>query len=192
MITDAGGDVAATTAVSGKVYTLSETSVTGYSAGSWVCTDTATPDMFTQTGRRSPSTRGRRSAVDHEHRQQGSPTGTTVQRWVLHDTLTIEASAGSPERDDATVTFRLYSDIACNAQIGDDEVIDLVGNTATTVAGVPVAETGEYRWRAAYSGDDYNNEFTTACGSRSPRSSRRTLSQSGTRRRHATTWYIPE
>jgi hypothetical protein len=37
-ITDAGGDVPATTAVANRVYTLSETGVTGYTASVWTCT----------------------------------------------------------------------------------------------------------------------------------------------------------
>ena len=39
-ITDAGGDVPATTAQSNIVYTLSETTVSGYTGGAWSCTGT--------------------------------------------------------------------------------------------------------------------------------------------------------
>jgi hypothetical protein len=40
VITDAGGDVPATAAFANRVYTLSETTLTGYSASAWVCTGT--------------------------------------------------------------------------------------------------------------------------------------------------------
>jgi hypothetical protein len=42
--------------------------------------------------------------------------------------------------------------------------------TATTVVGIlvdpvpPASQSNTYRWRAQYTGDDFNNGFTTACG----------------------------
>lgn len=94
-----------------------------------------------------------------------SPTGTTVQSWVLHDELTITGirAGGSPA---ASVTFRLYSDEACTVQVGSDETdtsIDGDGKAATST-GVTVTSSGTYYWTAQYSGDSFNNGFTTACG----------------------------
>ena len=40
------------------------------------------------------------------------------------------------------------------------------GGTASTLAGFAItqAQAGQYRWIAVYSGDQFNNSFTTACG----------------------------
>jgi hypothetical protein len=95
-----------------------------------------------------------------------TPTGTTVQRWVLHDTLTITGiRPGAGNAGAARVTFRLYSDASCSKQEGDDEVVTIsAGGVATTATGVTVTNTGLYYWRAQYSGDAFNTGFTTACG----------------------------
>jgi len=99
-----------------------------------------------------------------------SPSGTTVERWVLHDSLTISGIRHlAPDEADATVTFRLWS--SCNttsgvgsSQVGSSEVIDLLGgSTAATEDGVPVTLSGTYYWTASYSGDAWNLPFATRC-----------------------------
>ena len=50
------------------------------------------------------------------------------------------------------------------SQVGDDEVVGITAGVATTAAGVAVEESGDYFWRAQYSGDTYNDGFTTDCG----------------------------
>ena len=95
---------------------------------------------------------------------KASPSGTTTQRWVLHDTLGIVGlRAGAADAVDAEATFRLYSDAQCTAFVGD-ETVDGSGTAASTVAGVGVNQPGDYFWRVQYSGDQYNSGFTTACG----------------------------
>jgi hypothetical protein len=97
--------------------------------------------------------------------EKASPTGTTVQSWVLHDDLTIAGLRdGATDAEDATATFRLYADASCATQVGDDEVVDLTGTTAGTSVGVTVTESGDYFWRVSYSGDQFNDSFTTGCG----------------------------
>jgi hypothetical protein len=105
---------------------------------------------------------------------KASPDGSTVQDWVIHDTLTLTGlrAGGVGEGDDpATVTFRLYDYDAvaesCSAEpIAEGEVIDLPldGTTASTETGVAVTEAGYYSWRVTYSGDQFNEGFTTDCG----------------------------
>jgi hypothetical protein len=67
------------------------------------------------------------------------------------------------------VTFRLYSDNTCTTQLGSDEtvMVSISGSTGTasTADGVLVTAPGTYYWRAEYSGDAFNEGFTTACGS---------------------------
>jgi hypothetical protein len=99
--------------------------------------------------------------------QKASPSGSTVQTWVLQDSIQITGlHDGASDQADARVTFRLYSDNSCSTQIGTDEAttIDATGK-AFTATGVTVAATGFYYWRAEYSGDTFNNGFTTSCGS---------------------------
>jgi hypothetical protein len=100
---------------------------------------------------------------------KANPNGATAQRAVLHDTITITGiRAGAPDAAGARVTFRLYSDAACTTQVGAAELAAInAQGVATTVSGVLVFGTGtaSYYWTAAYSGDRYNNPFTTACGS---------------------------
>jgi len=76
---------------------------------------------------------------------------------------------GAPNASSATITFRLYGpgDTSCTTPInGTGEVRPLVGGTAATVAGFSItqAQAGQYRWVAIYSGDQFNNPYTTACG----------------------------
>jgi hypothetical protein len=165
-ITDAGGDVPATAAKSNLVYTLSETTVAGYSAGDWSCTGSGIKN-FDVAAKTIELNEGAVvvCAITNSD-SKASPTGTTVQHWVLHDTMTIAGiRPGAPDAGTAGVTFRLYSDASCTQQVGDDETVAIVGGAAATVDGVTVTDVGEYRWRATYSGDSFNNGFTTPCGS---------------------------
>ena len=67
-------------------------------------------------------------------------------------------------RADADVIFRLYSDAGCSTEVGS-ETVDLSGTSAATTDGVDVTDAGTYYWTAEYTGDQYNNGFTTPCGS---------------------------
>ncbi|RPF28799.1 hypothetical protein [Georgenia muralis] len=96
---------------------------------------------------------------------KAQPDGTTVQTWVLHDSLTITGlRADAPDAADATATFSLFSDAMCAVQVGSDEVVDVSGTTAATATGVSVTVSGTYYWTVAYSGDQYNEAFVTDCG----------------------------
>ena len=94
---------------------------------------------------------------------KASPSGTTTQEWTLRDALTISGirSGGSPA---ASVTFRLYSDASCATLVGSEQDTTISAGVASTTTGITVDNSGTYYWRAHYSGDSYNNEFTTACG----------------------------
>ena len=154
-------------------YALSETGpapgfVGSYVAGVWVCSG------GTQNG--SNITVGLGEAVTCTITNDdlpASPGGSTVMRQVLHDTLNIAGIR--PDGGALSVTFRLYSDVACEAEIGTAEEKQLNANlpvtvngstgSATTVRGVLVDTDGEYRWRVFFSGNQFNAPFETACGS---------------------------
>ncbi len=102
-------------------------------------------------------------------------SGTTAMSWVLHDTLHITGIrplADSP----AKVTFTLFKDENCqdpwlmpgspNSPYSEIVPITYAGATraAATLTGYGTLIPGKFYWQAAYSGDSYNNAFTTACG----------------------------
>lgn len=102
---------------------------------------------------------------------KANPAGVTVQRAVLHDALTVTGIRTGSTGAAATVTFRLYADAACSALVGAEGPLALAVSgstaTATTVNGILVMQsaTTTYYWTASYSGDQFNDAFTTACGS---------------------------
>lgn len=61
------------------------------------------------------------------------------------------------------MTFRLYSESTCTTLVGSETDSTIVSGAAATTTGVAVSNPGTYWWRATYSGDAYNNGFTTAC-----------------------------
>ena len=97
---------------------------------------------------------------------KATPAGTTVMRSVLHDRLNITGlRAGAPDAANARVRFTLYSNNTCSAQVGVTEQVTIAAGVATTVNGVLVQVNGTFYWRAEYTGDQYNQGFTTDCGS---------------------------
>jgi hypothetical protein len=99
--------------------------------------------------------------------EKANPGGSTVQSWVLQDSLTINGlRLGAPDADSATATFRLYSadDCAAESLVGEEGPVLVDGSTASTSVGIAVSETGFYYWQVEYSGDQFNNGFTTDCG----------------------------
>jgi hypothetical protein len=93
---------------------------------------------------------------------KASPDRLSQQNWIIHDKITItgtQVNAGT-----AVVHFRLFSDAACTIPVGQnlDRPIDSAG-VAVTGAGVAVATPGTYYWTVEYTGNAFNNEFTTAC-----------------------------
>lgn len=108
----------------------------GSIAGGWCLTFTvakATPTITTQAS-------------------AGGPVGTSVT-----DTATVSGGAGPT----GTVTFRLFSDADCTAQVFTSTNA-LSGGTATSGSFTP-ANPGTYRWTAVYNGDANNDTATSAC-----------------------------
>ena len=57
----------------------------------------------------------------------------------------------------------MYDDSGCTNEVGS-ETVDVTGTGATTADGIEVFSPGAYYWRVSYTGDQYNNGFTTGCG----------------------------
>ncbi len=141
-------------------YALSESGPTGYTQTSLTCSNA--------TGQVTSVTVGLGESVTCtfvNDDNKASPAGTTVMSWVLHDSITVSGLRTGADPA-GSVTFRLYSDAECSIQVGSDETVGGVNANATygTSIGVTVTDPGTYYWQVAYSGDHYNNGFTTRCG----------------------------
>jgi hypothetical protein len=169
-ITDAGGDVPATAAVSNMVYTLSETTVTGYTAGTWVCTGTGVNQDANDPTKVTLDEGAVGSCAITNTDSKNNPSGSTTMSWILQDAASYTIRAGAADASSATITFQLFDDAACSSQVGTDEAIGvtLTGGGATTGASTATGQSvgvGTYYWRSFYSGDGFNNAANTACGS---------------------------
>jgi hypothetical protein len=148
-----------TLTVNAGTYTVTETPPSGYTASFSNCTSVVIANGGTAT------------CTITNTDSKAAPAGSTVQRSVLHDQITITGiRAGASDAASATATFRLYSDAACTTLVGSAEARSLTYNgagtqaTSSTATGVQVSINGTYRWRVQYSGDVFNTGFTTSCG----------------------------
>jgi prealbumin domain-containing protein len=144
-----------TLSVNAGSHTVVEVPVTGYTTTYDNCTNVSIANGGTAT------------CTITNTDSKAAPGGSTTQRAVLHDSITITGiRAGASDAASATATFRLYSDAACGTQVGSSEVrpVAVATGTASTVNGVQVNGNGIYRWRVQYSGDAFNTGFNTACG----------------------------
>jgi hypothetical protein len=138
--------------------------------------------FFTGTGGNldssSPCTLGDNESVTV---QKASPTLASAPRLIPQDSATLAGiiSGGSTQ---ATLTFGLYapSDTDCTGTPVFSQVVDVnangtftttnSGDPASTPAGFRLtssSDTGTYRWKVVYSGDEANNGNTKACGDES-------------------------
>ena len=60
--------------------------------------------------------------------------------------------------------FRLYDNADCTGAPLTETDSSIVDGKASTTDGITVTDSGTYYWRAHYSGDSFNEPFTTACG----------------------------
>jgi hypothetical protein len=129
------------------------TPIAGYSTSYSNCTDVVVANGGTAT-----------CTITNDD-DKASPAGTTIQSWVLHDSISITGirDGGSPA---ASVTFRLYTgctDDVPSGLVGSEIDGSIVSGAASTTTGFAVSDSGDYYWTAQYSGDSYNNGFTTLC-----------------------------
>jgi hypothetical protein len=164
------GDTGSHNVTAGVQYTLSESGPTGYTAGTaWSCTGTggtfASPDKITLALGAAVTC----SITNNDN--PASPGGTTAQSYVLFDSLTmsgLRTGAATP----GTLTFKLWlvnTAGVCSSQVGSSvPVNDIIANIKYTMAtGISVTTATTYYWTVDYSGDEFNNPFSTTCGSES-------------------------
>jgi hypothetical protein len=169
VITDAGGDVPATAGVSNVVYTLSETSLTGYTGGTWVCTGTGVHQDANDATKVTLDEGAVASCAITNSDSKNNPSGNTTMAWTVQDSASYTIRAGASDASSATITFKLFSDSGCSNQVGSDETIGVTltgagtSASADTVAGQDVG-VGTYYWQSFYSGDGNNNSASTDCG----------------------------
>ena len=169
-ITDAGGDVPATAAVSNVVYTLSETSVTGYSAGTWSCTGTGVHQDANDATKVTLDEGAAGTCAITNTDSKNNPVGGTTMSWTIQDSAAFSIRPGASDAAAADISFKLYSDDTCATQVGTTETKDVVlngaGNSASAATTTGYNVTPDtYYWRAFYTGDAFNNAASTACGS---------------------------
>jgi hypothetical protein len=176
------GPGGATGSVKADTYTLSETSLVGYTAGDWSCDHGLLVGNSLTLG---PGQSAECTIINTYEK----PIMTSAMSWVLHDSVTITGLRSGDEAN-ATVTFKLFgpNDATCTTVIngnGSGEPVGVgtvVENGVTkwvtsTQAGFNVLESslptdpsdlthpkGTYRWIAEYSGDANNGASSTACG----------------------------
>ncbi len=93
---------------------------------------------------------------------KAAPGGSTDMAWEIFDALTLNGVRPGAPGAAASVVFRLFSDDICTTQVGGDDLVSIVDNVASS-SGFKVG-IGTYFWQAIYSGDQYNEGFTTRCG----------------------------
>jgi hypothetical protein len=143
-----------TLSVSAGTYSITEPAVSGYATTYSNCTSVVIANGGTAT-----------CTITNDD-TKAEPSGSTVQSAVLHDRISIAGlRTGAPDASSATATFRLYSDAACQTQVGSAEQRPVAAGAAATLIGTTVNASGTYRWTVTYSGDQFNAGFTTACGS---------------------------
>lgn len=143
-----------TLSVPAGTYSVTEPAVGGYTTTYSTCTSVVIANGGTAT-----------CTITNDD-TKASPSGSTVQSVVLHDRISIAGlRTGAPDAGSARATFRLYSDAACQTQVGSDEQRPVAAGAAATLLGTTVSASGIYRWTVTYSGDQFNTGFTTGCGS---------------------------
>jgi hypothetical protein len=159
-LSGAGPTVSSGVSFDAGTYTLSESGPAGYSASTWSCVG------GTQAGNQITVALGESATCTITNDDAiATPAGSTVQRAILHDTLNVTGirPGGSTALE---ATFRLYSDTACSVQVGSSETVSVsAAGVATTSIGVLVTQAGSYRWRVQFNGNNFNQGFTTSCGS---------------------------
>ena len=143
-----------TLTVSAGSYTVTEPAVSGYGTTYDNCSNVVIANGGTAT------------CTITNNDQKASPTGTTVQSWILKDSITIAGMRpGAGDAATAKVIFRLYDNDDCAGDpVGSDTDETIASGLAATPTGITVTASGTYYWTAEYTGDQYNTEFTTDCG----------------------------
>jgi hypothetical protein len=165
-ITDAGGDVSATAAISNMAYTLSETSVTGYTGSAWSCTGTG----GNLVGNVVTLDEGAVVSCGITNTDsKNTPSGGTTMAWTVHDSAAYTIRPDASNAGSAKIDFKLFSDKDCLVQVGTTESVTVTLNGAGTEASADTAighdvGVGTYYWRTFYGGDGFNNAASTACG----------------------------
>jgi hypothetical protein len=155
----------------------------GYDEGTWACVGNAgAVDGNAQTGSVVVGIGESVTCTITNNDVKAAPGRSTDQRAVLHDSIEITGirTGGTPV---ASVTFSLYTAATCGdvnaVPLGTEQRPIAMSNTtgtAGTLLGVPVdpAPVGNiadvtYAWKVTYSGDSFNEGFTTACSEESTR-----------------------
>ena len=151
--------------------TFSESNVAGYTEGTWGCTGATATGTAYNAGSVTVPNGGTVVCTITNNDDKASPGGSTAQTYTISDSLTMSGmttGASTP----GSLTFRLWqtkTGSVCSDQVGSDVVVsNIIANTQYAMpSGISVSSGITYYWTVQYSGDEFNNGFTTSCGSES-------------------------
>ncbi len=106
---------------------------------------------------------------------KATPSQSTLQAGsaaIKDEILLTGIQPNASDASSATATFKLYSDSACSTLVSTSSAITLTYDTSSTAHAtmstmVTIVPGTTYYWRVTYSGDAFNNGFTSACGQES-------------------------
>ncbi|HWF84955.1 MAG TPA: hypothetical protein VG222_08920 [Vicinamibacterales bacterium] len=103
---------------------------------------------------------------------KATPSQSTLQAGsaaIKDEILLTGIQPNASDASSATATFKLYSDSACSTLVSTPSAITLTYDTssaahATMSTMVTIVPGTTYYWTVTYSGDAFNNGFTSSCG----------------------------
>jgi hypothetical protein len=143
--------------VSAGTYDVTEPAASGYTTTYANCTDVVVANGGSAT-----------CTITNDDKA-ADPSGSTTMSWTISDGAQFSIRPGASNASSATIDFKLFSDAACSKQVGSTDSAGVILNPAGDAASVTSTGfsvgVGTYYWRTFYSGDQYNNPASTACGS---------------------------
>jgi len=176
-LTNDGGSNTIDGLVQGTGYTLAEDTLGGYwqSPPAIACKVDGSSTSYPGTG--FPVVAAGTTRCKITNTAMAIPTKVTEHSATtkLQDSITITGLLRAAGETAMTVTFKLYSDSGCETEVGGagDKLANAgialylasgsaTSGTASTVNSILV-NNGTYYWRVAFSGNNYNDAFTTSC-----------------------------
>jgi len=144
---------------------------TGWTLKNLACTATGTGTSYSLSGATTNITMAPEGVVDctytnHINRQPAITTtlsaDTVVVGGTVHDSSTL---TGATANAGGTVTYTVYSDSTCSTSFANAGTKTVTNGVVPDSDAVTFNSTGDFYWRAAYSGDSNNDPATSVCTS---------------------------
>jgi len=153
-------------------YSVTESTLpTGWTLKNLACTATGTGTSYSLSGATTNITMAPEGVVDctytnHINRQPAITTtlsaDTVVVGGTVHDSSNL---TGATANAGGTVTYTVYSDSTCSTSFANAGTKTVTNGVVPDSDAVTFNSTGDFYWRAAYSGDSNNDPATSVCTS---------------------------